>query len=168
MSLLFLVTYIVISYFIYKKNKDNLEQIPLVIKLTGIIAFALLFVFIVYYSEQLSYNTDQIFYVYSFYFLFIGYFTTFIVYLLRYKKILVDKNYKFIYNDKAGFLETWINKFYFIVLLFISGVYFLYSKNFLNNGSDGLQVLIYLFFISSSLYILFGNNLFSYKNNKIS
>jgi hypothetical protein len=28
--------------------------------------------------------------------------------------------------------------------------------------------LIYLFFISSSLYILFWNNLFSYKNNKIS
>ena len=168
MPLLFLVTYIVISYFIYKKNKDNLEQIPLIIKLTWIIAFALLFVFIVYYSEQLSYNSDQIFYVYSFYFLFLTYLTTFIIFLLRYKKILADKNYKFISNKNEWLLETWINKFYFIVLLFISGVYFLYSKNFLNNWDDWIFVLIYLFFISSSLYILFWNNLFSYKNNKIS
>ncbi len=168
MPLLFLVTYIVISYFIYKKNKDNLEKIPLIIKLTWIIAFALLFVFIIYYSEEMSYNWEQIFYIYSFYFLFISYIATFIIYLLRYKKILEDKKYKFLSYDNKWLLENLINKIYFIIILFVSWVYFLYSEDFLNNWNNWLQVLIYLFFIFSSLYILFWNNLFSYENNKVS
>jgi len=162
MPLLFLITYIVISYFIYKKNKEKTSNITLILKLTWIIAFALLFVFIVYYSEQ-NINS-KITYVYSFYLLVIWYIITFITFLLKYKKILSKTNKKTINN--IWLYETLINKFYYIVILFLSFTCFLYTYKQSLTNDYLLEILLYIFFILSSLYILFENNILNIKKIK--
>ncbi|MFK7779553.1 MAG: hypothetical protein QM490_00160 [Candidatus Gracilibacteria bacterium] len=167
MPLLFLITYVGISYFIYKKNKEDIKKIPLIIQLTGIIAFALLFVYIIYYSEQnipktSGWNT----YTYSFYVLFLSYLTTFIIYLFKYKKILIKNAKKnIIYNNK-GFLEILIDKIYFIIILLFSSIYFLYSDYLRLYGENGLEILMYILLIFSSIYILFENKILSIKYTK--
>lgn len=160
MPLLFLLSYIAISYFIFKKNKDNISNIPLIIKLTWVIAFALIFLFIVYYSEQNI--VSELAYAYSFYFLLIWYIITFIVYLLKYKKIFIKNSLKL--QNNAWYIETWINKIYLLVIIFLSFLYFIFTDKFdISRLDDGSQVFLYLFFILSSIYIFVEKNILSSK-----
>lgn len=161
MPLLFLLIYIWISYFIYKKNKDNIEKIPVILQLTGIIGFVLLFVFIIYYSEvSLSYS-EKTLYLYSFYFLSIGYLVTYIVYFIKYKNLLKENKYKQKISNDIWNLESVINKSYYIVLLILALTYFIFSNPFNVYRDDWLQILLYMFFIWASLFILFKNKLLS-------
>lgn len=150
MPLLFLITYIVISYFMYKKNKNKLKEIPFIIKLNWVVAFALLFVFLVYYSEQRPDSLEL--FAKSFYFLLITYLVTFIVYLFKYKEVIKKSKLKI--DDNKWNIEKVINVFYFIALIFLSGLYFFLSDKKDLIWDDGLQILMYMFFILSGFYVL--------------
>ena len=159
MPLLFLITYIAISYFIYKKNKTNIEKIPLILQLTWLIAFALLFVYIVYYSELSLSTNEELLYLYSFYFLVISYFITFIVFFFNYKSIIkISKTIKKVPNN-IWKLENILNKIYFIIIFILWITYFLYTKPLDIDWWEWIQVIFYMFFIFSSIYILFEKKL---------
>ncbi len=146
MPLLFLFTYIAISYFMFKKNKQNIKDIPFIIKLTWIIPFALLFLFIIYYSEQnIKIETN---YIISFYFLLLAYITIFIIYLFKYRRIIISNKIK-LYDNK-WVLNKYINNIYLITIISFSLLYFIYA-----DIDDLLQILLYLFFVFSWIYIIF-------------
>ena len=161
MPLLFLITYIAISYFIFRKNKNNIDNIPFVLQMTWIIAFILLFVFIIYYSEINLSWIEEVWYTYSFYSLWIWYVITYIVYFLEYKKILKSNNFKILDSNNVWLLETIIDKSYFVIIIILSLVYFLYTNPWDVIQDDWLQVLFYMFFIFSSAFVLFKNKLLS-------
>jgi len=154
MPLLFLLVYIAILHFIHKKNIDKVQQIPFIIRITWIIPFLLLFVFMVYYSEVNLSNREEIWYVYSFYFLAISYFVSYIVYCMKFKAVLKQNNYKQVISNNIWKIENRMNKLYFIVILFLSSLYFFFSKPFNIVNWDWIQILLYMFFISFSIYSL--------------
>ncbi len=156
MPLLFLLTYIFLTYFIYKKNKDNIWNIPLIVKLNWIIWFALLFVFIVYYSWNNWYEVDYWTYIFSFYAIVILYIVTFLYHLSNYRKIIKDnKNEITITVSTKWIIEKYIDSFYFISIIFLSFFYFLFSLQRIDNS------FIYLIILLSSIYIIFEKNILS-------
>jgi len=161
MPLLFLITYIVISYFIYKKNKNKVDNIPMILQTSWILAFALLFVFIIYYSEVNLSGSEEMLYVYSFYFLVIWYFITYLINFFNYRKIykaniILDEG-----TNNIWILETIINKSYFIIIFWLSIIYFISENPIDLEWWDWILILTFLFFIFSSLFILFKNKLLS-------
>jgi len=156
MPLLFLLTYIFLTYFIYKKNKDNLSNIPLIVKLTWVIWFALLFVFIVYYSWNNWYDVDYWTYIFSFYSIVVLYIVTFLHHLSNYRKIIKDnKNEITISVSNKWVIEKYIDSFYFISIIFLSFFYLLFSLESLTDS------FIYLIILLSSIYIIFEKKILS-------
>lgn len=162
MPLLFLITYIVICYFLYRKNSWDSKLIPVLLQVNWIIAFALLFVFLIYFSEINLSVTEQNWFIYSFYGLILWYFVTYCVFLMKYRKKLKESKYKSIDLNNVWTLETIINKSYFLVLVWLSITYFIYTKPLDLFGWDWFQVLLYIWIMFSWLFALFKNKLISY------
>jgi len=160
MPLIFLIIYIVLCYILYKKNKENIYFIPLVVKLSWVIAFLLLFIFIIYYSEIKTISVKL--YTQSFYFLLFLYIIIFTFYLFKYRNILIKKKL-ILYSNKWN-TERLIIKLYLFVLCFLSSVYFFYSDKLNLTWGDWLQILFYIFFILSSLYLSFEKNILCIKD----
>lgn len=155
MPILFLITYIIISFLIFKKNKNKTETIPFLIRISWIIIFALMFLFIVYYSEINLNSIELEWYKYSFYFLFVSYLIIFLYYVSKYRKILKqnidekalnieEENYKWVF-------ETWINRAYFIIIILLSWLYFY----LLFYDLDEVLILLYMFFVCLWVFVLF-------------
>lgn len=155
MPLVFLLTYVFLTYFIYKKNKDNKENISLVVKLNWIIAFGLLFVFIVYYSGNNYYDLNKIFYAYSFYFLLISYIIIFVYHMIKYRMIIEEKKIKLDNVSVKWEIEKSLDNFYFFLVILFSFIYFLYSRPIEFYWSNQVDLFIYIVILLSTLYLFF-------------
>lgn len=159
MPLLFLLTYIVLTYLMYKKNKDNVDKIPLIVKLNWFIGFALLFVYIVYYKWGDFYNLDWKMYAYWFYFLLLSYIVIFVYHLSNYRIAFLNSKIKNNRIENRGFIEKSIDNSYFILLLLVSFVFLIYSRP-LNFQYNEWELFIYVFILLSAFYTLFENKIF--------
>lgn len=166
MPLLFLITYIVLLFLIYKKNFHNYENFTSIIKINWIIAFLLLFIYLIYINEEKSSVISIKTYVYSFYILLISYLISFIVFLLKYNKLFKDNDFTEVCWYNIWKIEIFLKNSYLIMLLTISSIFYYYSKPLLTRWDMWFEILLYLFFIFSSIYIFFEKYLFCVKKSK--
>ncbi|MDD3302771.1 MAG: hypothetical protein PHN31_04380 [Candidatus Gracilibacteria bacterium] len=160
MPLLFLITYIVLSHYIYKKNVDNFKNILFIVKLNGIIGFALLFVYIVYYTGGNFADLDSNMYVYGFYFLLLSYIVIFLCNLLKFRKMFLNNVKDKVYDNK-GSIERVIDSGYFVIILVLAFIYFGYSSSVIDFNYRERELFIYLIMGLSSFYVLVEKKLFS-------
>ncbi len=173
MPLILIITYFIISYYLYNKNKDNINQIPFILKIHWIIAFTLLFIFQVYYiKEKIEINSNI--FKFSYFFIILSYLGIFFYFLFKYKKKLLDYKKE---NNKWK-IEKITDNIYFIIIFSLSTIFLFilyikfnswnnnyYSNYWIINTDLWLKSLFYLFFSFSSIYILLEKRLLKNKTN---
>ncbi len=138
MSLLFLIIYPLFAWYLFKKTKNKVKNIPWNIKFLGTIGFILLTLFVLYNNKDLfifendsvfrSMYHDSIMYPFSFLVILIVYIFTFFYYKFKYKDILE--------NDVDFYLnQPYISKKEFIInLVFLLTVALTFSYSILQMG----------------------------------
>ena len=146
----FLITYIIFSYLIYRKNKMSKKNLSYIIRLTWFFGILLLFLFLIYSDATNSLSNVLI--IKSFYFLYFTYFITFFIFIFKYKKISI-RNKIIIKNNKWN-IEKIINNSYLIALI-ITSISILIFKSRI----ELIEISLCVSFIIIPIYLIFENKL---------
>lgn len=161
MSLAFLITYIIISYILFRNNKSNIKNIPLIIKISGIIPFLLLIVYVIYYSEIRLSSAEEVWYAYSFYFLLLSYIITFIFYFFKYIWVLKSKKAIKIPNNNLSIKEIILNKLYLLIIIIVISSYIILNSSIDLLWWDWIFNVLSIFVIFASFFSLIKDKIIS-------